>query len=77
MNLFRSEEHTRAWPDFDPASAEGILPLHEWAEIFSAPLFRNRLQPDYLSKQGPYFGGVFATLATMGKTSDFWSPPPR
>lgn len=77
MNLFRSEEHVKAWAHYDPASEEGILPLEEWAEIFSGPLFRNRLEVDYLSKQGPYFGAVFATLAAMGKTSHFWAPPPR
>jgi hypothetical protein len=77
MNLFRSEEHVKAWQHYDPASAEGILPAAEWAEVFAGPLFRNRLEPDYLSKQGHYFGGVFATLAAMGKTGPFWSPPPR
>jgi hypothetical protein len=49
----------------------------EWAEIFSGPLFHNRLEWEYLSKQGPYFGAVFAKLNAMGKTGPFWSPPPR
>ncbi len=77
MNLFRSEEHVDKWVHYDPASAEGILPLEEWALLVSGPLFRDRLDADYLSRQGPYFGAIFATLADMGKTGDFWSPPPR
>jgi hypothetical protein len=49
MNLFRSEEHARAWSEFDPAFAQNVLPLGRWAERFSAPLFRNRGRSDYIS----------------------------
>lgn len=49
MNLFRSEEHARAWAGFDPAFEEMLQPLAVWAERFSAPLFRNRTRPDYIS----------------------------
>ncbi|HZQ37780.1 MAG TPA: hypothetical protein VFD32_17750 [Dehalococcoidia bacterium] len=49
MNLFRSEEHARNWSEFDPAFIEQLRPLEFWAERFSAPLFRNRGRPDYIS----------------------------
>jgi len=77
MNLFRSEEHVKAWDHYDPASEEGIMSAEEWAQVFSGPLFRNRLEPGYLSKQGRYFGAIFSTLADLGKTGPFWSLPPR
>ena len=49
MNLFRSEEHARAWAHFNPDYTESLQPLSYWAERFSAPLFRNRIRPDYIS----------------------------
>ena len=49
MNLFRSEEHARAWARFDPSFTETLRPLAAWSERFSAPLFRNRVRPDYIS----------------------------
>jgi hypothetical protein len=49
MNLFRSEEHARAWSGFNPGYTESLQPLSAWAERFSAPMFRNRFRPDYIS----------------------------
>ena len=49
MNLFRSEEHARAWASFNPDYTESLQPLAVWAERFSAPLFRERRRPDYIS----------------------------
>ncbi len=49
MNLFRSEEHARSWSLYDPAFEENLKPLSERLERFSAPLFRNRGRPDYIS----------------------------
>lgn len=49
MNLFRSEEHARAWARFNPAYAEGLQPLAVWIERFSAPLFRERGRRDYIT----------------------------
>ena len=48
MNLFRSEEHVRNWSLYAPESADGIMPLADYAILFSTGLFRERLQPDYL-----------------------------
>jgi hypothetical protein len=49
MNLFRSEEHARAWAAFDPAFAHTLRPLAVWAERFSGAMFRERGRPDYVS----------------------------
>jgi hypothetical protein len=49
MNLFRSEEHARAWTQFDPATENLLQPLAAWVERFSAPMFRERGRPDYIT----------------------------
>ncbi len=49
MNLFRSEEHARAWSGYEPAMAAALQPVAEWADIFSNPFFRERRRRDYLS----------------------------
>ena len=49
MNLFRSEEHPRVWASFDPAFEANLQPLEYWLERFSAPRFRARIRPDYIS----------------------------
>lgn len=74
MNLFRSEEHVKNWPFYDSASAESIMPLSNWALAFSGPLFRRRMEPDYLSKVQEYAPEMVSTLAKLGKTGAFWIP---
>ena len=74
MNLFRSEEHARNWSSFEPGSADGIMPVADWARIFSGPLFRDRLDPGYLSRSGAGRAAFMQALADLGKTSDFWRP---
>ena len=49
MNLFRSEEHARNWHGFADVMASSLMPVTEWADIFSNPFFRERGRPDYLS----------------------------
>jgi hypothetical protein len=49
MNLFRSEEHARAWKSFDPAMAKTLRPASFWADLFSEQLFRQRGRPDYMT----------------------------
>jgi hypothetical protein len=73
MNLFRSEEHVRNWSLYDPASADGIMPLADYATLFSSGLFRERLQPDYLLRLAQFLPEWMATLAKLGKTGSFWS----
>jgi hypothetical protein len=74
MNLFQSEEHVKNWPHYDPVSAQSIMPVLNWAEVFSGPLFRNRLHADYLSRIEEYAPQVFSALQKFGKTGAFWTP---
>ena len=74
MNLFRSEEHVKNWLQYDPVSAESIMPLSDWALAFSGPLHRNRLEPDYLSHVKEYAPELFLLLQKLGKAGPFWTP---
>ncbi|HJV36251.1 hypothetical protein [Geomonas sp.] len=74
MNLFRSEEHVKNWSQYDAVSAQSIMTLANWAEVFSGPLCKNRLQPDYLSRVNEYAGELLATLKRLGKEGPFWTP---
>jgi hypothetical protein len=50
MNLFRSEEHARNWSGFEPDLADRMLkPVTWWADVFSAPIFRERGREDYIT----------------------------
>lgn len=72
MNLFRSEEHVHRWPLYMREVDDYVMPVTDWAEVFSVPLFRNRLQPDYLAHVDEYFAGYRAALSASGKAL----PPP-
>jgi len=74
MNLFRSEEHVKNWSSYDPVSAESIMPLSNWAQAFSGPLHRNRLEPDYLIRVKEYASELFLLLKKFGKAGSFWTP---
>jgi len=54
-----------------PATSPG-MPVSDWAKIFSGPLFRRRLEPDYLAKSDQYFVGYQSSLREFGKQSPFW-----
>lgn len=78
MNLFRSEEHARQWPRFDPASEEGIRPVANFVTIlFVLPRYRERPAPDYLLRVGELSGDLPAALERLGRSRPFWrlSPP--
>ena len=72
MNIFRSEEHVRNWSLYDPKSDDAIMPVRDWAQVFSGPMFRNRLQPDYLAQSRAYSGEFIGALRRLGKTGPFW-----
>jgi hypothetical protein len=74
MNLFRSEEHIRNWTRFDPAAAEGIIPLADVVRLFSGDLFQKRFSLDYVSRNQDYLSGFVAALMEIAKTRPFWSP---
>jgi hypothetical protein len=72
MNLFRSEEHVKNWSLYDSISDDAIMSLTDWALVFSGPLARKRLEPDYLSKVQEYKAELFLALQRLGKTGPFW-----
>jgi len=72
MNLFRSEEHVKNWSGYDPVSADAIMPLADWALVFSGPLMRKRLDQDYLARVQEYIPELFSALHKLGKTGPFW-----
>ncbi len=74
MNLFRSEAHVKNWAHYDPVSAQSIMPVANWAMVFSGPLFKNRLEPGYLSRIKEYASELFSALQKFGKTGAFWTP---
>ena len=49
MNLFRSEEHARNFDGFNESMASSLMPVSDWADIFSNPFFKERGRPDYIS----------------------------
>jgi len=72
MNLFRSEEHVQNWSLYDPESADGTMPLADYATLFSVSLFRERLQADYLLRLPQFMPEWVTTLVKLGKTGPFW-----
>lgn len=54
MNLFRSEEHAKAWSGFKTDSEGGILKLDVFVELFAGNLFTRRLDRDYVSNVRDY-----------------------
>ncbi len=75
MNLFRSEEHVRNWPAFDPDSADGIMPLADYIEVFSAEDRKHKLDGNYVSYwQSRRVQLRLEILRKLGKTSPFWIP---
>ena len=74
MNLFRSEEHVRNWSQFDPASADGIMPLRDWVEVFSAEGRKHLLDGEYLSRWLPLrYSEREDILRRLGRSGPFWT----
>lgn len=74
MNFFRSEEHVRAWPDFDPASEDAIMSVADWARCFATEACRTRLAPDTLTRQQAYGAQLLEVLAELGRDGPRWRP---
>lgn len=68
MNLFRSEEHLTRWLHHWHAAGDYVLPVGEWARVFSAPTFRRRLDPDYLARVPEYLDEYRRALQAAGKS---------
>jgi class 3 adenylate cyclase len=67
MNLFRSEDHVKRWPQHFETADDYVMPVRDWAAVFSAPIFRNRLDPDYLAHSQDLLEGYRAALLSKGK----------
>jgi len=74
MNLFRSEEHAKKWFRYEPESEDAIMPVADWARVFSGPMFRDRLRDDYLSLRGEGLSAFRQAFSDLGKTGPFWQP---
>ena len=70
MNLFRSEEHARRWPRYNPETEANLQPVGFWVDVFSGAMFRNRVRPDFLTWLGSDEGraSVAATVAKLPVT---------
>ncbi len=52
------------------------MPVEDWAKVFGGPMFRQRLDPDYLSRVGEYGADFGKTLfGELGKTGPFFRSP--
>jgi hypothetical protein len=78
MNLFRSEEHARRWPQFNaPSAAVGFIPLAELAGFFGTETRRHMLDADYLSAWFPRRAAERREYVTrIGKAIPFWLGTP-
>lgn len=75
MNLFRSEEHVKRWQLYSRAAEDYVMPVTDWALVFSGPLFRNKLEPNYLDHAEDYLQQYHDDLHELGKTSPLWQYP--
>lgn len=76
MHFFRSEEHLRNWAGYDADTEDGIITLPDLMKLFSAEMFRRRLDPDYVTtREEKYRASFLELLIEMGKTGPYWVPP--
>jgi class 3 adenylate cyclase len=68
MNLFRSEEHLTRWLHYNRSVDDYVMSVADWAAVFSASVFRRRLDPDYLDHALEYREDYRRALQAMGKT---------
>lgn len=69
MNLFRSEEHLARWPLYFQTSDDYVMPVSDWADVFSVSLFRHRLESDYLELAQSYLRDYHDALLAKGKSA--------
>jgi len=78
MNLFRSEEHARRWPQFNVASETvGFISLTDLAGFFGTETRRHMLDADYLSTWFPRRADERREYVTrIGNGIPFWLGTP-
>ena len=75
MNLFRSKEHARSWPEFEQGTEEGIISLQDGASLMSTPRHTERLSGHYVSSAAEAAPAFFEKLRQVTNNSPFWAPP--
>jgi hypothetical protein len=73
MNLFRSEEHVRRWPQLLSSPEEGMVSLADLLVVFGSENRRHLLDGDYVSRWLPRRGPERReALAHIGKATPLW-----
>ncbi len=72
MNLFRSEEHARRWFGYKPEAAAGLLTIQQLMELFSSPVFRQRLSGSYISNLATHYVATAAEFKRITGDHPFW-----
>lgn len=67
MNLFRSEEHLTRWLRYSRGANDYVMSVADWAQVFSASAFRERLDADYLEHASDYLEDYRRALLATGK----------
>ena len=76
MNLFRSKEHVKKWPEFKAGTEAGVLSLGDAMRVMSTPRHRNRLRSDYVSTLADTVPAFAARLLEVSGNSPFWDLRP-
>lgn len=76
MNLFRSKEHAKKWPEFKAGTEAGLLSLDDAMRVMSTPRHRHRLRPDYVSTMQDTVPAFVARLLEVSNNSPFWDLRP-
>jgi len=76
MNLFRSKEHAKKWPEFKPGTEAGLLTLADAMRVMSTPRHRDRLKPDYVSAVQQTMPAFVQRLLEVSGNSAFWDLRP-
>lgn len=56
------------WLRYSHAGDDYVMPVADWAKVFSASAFRRRLEPDYLAHAPEYLEDYRRALLATGKT---------
>ena len=72
MNFFRSEEHLRKWEGYKEKMEGGKITLESLIQLFGAPYFTNRGQPDYISQFSGYMAGLVSELEKIPDAGNNW-----
>ncbi len=58
----------KRWPLYFRTVDDYVMPVADWAEVFSSSIFRKRLEPDYLERSLEYLDDYRSALLSKGKS---------